>query len=163
VSHSYHGRKVTEATFFKNMKYYANKKSCCWPPILSEFKEFCVPPSVCKVETFHCLRTTVTHICLIRATLRDALNHSLFGRGMVSNSYTLSHVRAEVTNSLRLSCNWVRVHEDLLIRVMSWTSVYCIITLVFLVSRKFTHTFYDAEWFFRVHSPSQTDTVLPNR
>lgn len=118
--------------FFKNMKYYTNNKKPLgdhW--FYQSFWEFCVPPSVCKVETFRCLRTTVTHIYLTRATLSDALSDSLLGLGMVSNSYMLRHLWAEITYSLHLSCHWVSVHEDILTSVLSWTSVYCVITLVF--------------------------------
>jgi hypothetical protein len=78
-----------------------------------------VPPLVRKVETFRCLRTTVMLNRLTRAALCDALSDSLLGHGMVSNSYTLRHVQAEVTYSLHWSCHRVSVREDLLTSVLS--------------------------------------------
>jgi len=130
------------------------------------FWEFCVPPLVCKVETLRCLWTTAMRICLIRATLRDALSDSLLGRGMVSNSHMLRHIRAEITYLLHLPCHWV---SECTWRYTGKCVELNLCLLHYhaglLVSRKFTHTYYDAGWFYRVHSPSQTDrqTVLCNR
>ena len=75
------------------------------------------------------LWTTVMRVYLIRATLCDALSDKFLECGMVSNSYMLRHVKAEVTYLLHLSYHQVSVHEDLLTNVLSWTSVYCIIVL----------------------------------
>jgi len=146
------------------MKYYTNKKKPLgdhW--FYRSFWEFCVPPSVCKIETFRCLRTTAMCMCLIRATLHDALIDSLLGRGMVSNSYMLRHIWAEITYSLHVSCHWVSVHEDITDRCVELNFNLLHYHAGLLVSRKFTHTYYDAEQFYRVHSPSQADTVLSSR
>ena len=125
VSHAYHGWKVTEAAFFfKIWNITQIKKALGDHWFCRSFWEFCVPPPlVCKVETFHCLWTTVMRICLIRATLHEARSDSLLGRGMVVTSYMLRHVWAEVTCWLHLSCHWMCVREDLLTSVVSWTNI----------------------------------------